>query len=204
MLGKVGKKWLFFHNNAIEAADLAIKYDPDEPWTYIGLVFISVITQDGEKLLSSALRAVELNPNFALAHSFVGCAHACVGRGSESFDWIAKARRLSPRDIFREEFDLHSSFAHFQVGNYEDAAVCAAWASMPRPEHVYPYLIAAASHAHLNKIEPALGGISRVQRIVPECSIAFVEKACVFLVQDDIARFIEGLRKAGLPERAGE
>ena len=185
---------------AIEAADLAIKHDPDEPWAYIGLVFISVIQQDGEKLVSSARRAVELNPNFALAHSFVGCAYSIIGRGSEAFEWIEKARRLSPRDIFREEFDLHVSFAHFQVGNYEDAVVFASKASMPRPEHIYPHLVIAASYAYLDKVEQAEDEIKKVLRIVPTYSLKIVDKVCVYLDPDDKARFLEGLRRAGLPE----
>lgn len=184
---------------AIYASDMAIKYDRDEPWAYIGLVFISVITRDGDKLLSSALRAVELNPNFALAHSFVGLSYALTGHGGDAFSWIEKARRLSPRDIFREEFDLHTSFVHFQVGNYEEAAIFAAKASMPRPEHVYPHLIAAASFALLDKLEHANDEISKVLRIVPDFSMGLIEKACVFLIADDMTRFFDALRKAGLP-----
>jgi adenylate cyclase len=184
---------------SIEAAEKAIQYDPNEPWAYIGWIFISIITHDPRKTLSSALRAIELNPNFALAHSFVGVAHTFDGRGAEAFDWIAKAPRLSPRDVFRDEFDLHASFAHFQVGAYEEAAAFAAKASMPRPEHIYPHLIAAASFAHSDAIETARDEIAKIGRMSPEYNLAAFDKVCVFGVEEDKARFIDGLRKAGLP-----
>jgi hypothetical protein len=35
---------------------------------------------------------------------------------------------------------------------------------------------------------------------VPGFSLATAEKVCVFMVADDIARFVDGLRRAGVPE----
>ena len=183
---------------ATEMADKAIQYDPAEPWAYIGWLFISIVHKDNQRMVSSAKKVIELNPNFAYAHSQLGTAHALGGRGAEAFEWIEKARRLSPRDMFREEFDLHESFAHFQVADYEQGAVFAEKASVPRPEHIFPHLIVAACHGHLGNDELARREIITVQKIVPSFSLATAEKVCIFTVEDDIARFLDGLRKAGL------
>ncbi len=185
---------------AISAAEKAIQYDPDEPWAYIGWVFIFAITHDSQKMMSSARKAIELNPNFAIAHSFVGLAHAIAGHGTKAFEWIEKARRLSPRDILRHEFDLHTSFAYFQVADYEQTAVSATKASMPRPEHIYPRLLAAASHAHLGALDAAGNEVSNILRLVPDYSLAIADKVCVYVNADDRTRLLDGLRKAGLPE----
>ncbi len=190
----------YISRSAISAADKAIQYDREEPWAYIAWVFISIVTHDNEKMASSARKAIELNPNFALAHSHVGLAHAFGGRGTEAFEWIEKARRLSPRDIFQGEFDLHASFAYFQVADYEQAAAFAVKSSMPRPEHIYPHLIAAASHAHLGAVDSAREEVSKILGIVPDYSLAIADKVNVFLNAGDNARFLDGLRKAGLPE----
>jgi TolB-like protein/class 3 adenylate cyclase/Flp pilus assembly protein TadD len=186
--------------NCQAAAEKAIHYDPEEPWAYIAWIFIATVTRDAEKMLSSAQKAIELNPNFAIAHSFLGAAYALTGRGPEAFEWIAKARRLSPRDIFREEFDVHSSFAYFQVADYAKAAEYAARAAMPRPEHVYPHLILAASCAFLGRSLSARSEVDAILRLSPAFSISVADKTCVFVAADDRARFLDGLKKAGVPE----
>jgi adenylate cyclase len=182
------------------AAEMAVHYDPDEPWAYIAWMFIATTTRDVDKTLSSGRKAIELNPNFAIAHSFLGAGLALSGHGEQAFEWIEKARRLSPRDIFRDEFDVHTSMAYFQIGNYEKAAEFAAKASLPRPEHVYPHLILAASYGHLGAFEAARHESSKITQLAPGFSLATAAKVCVFMVADDIARFVDGLRKAGVPE----
>jgi Flp pilus assembly protein TadD len=179
---------------------MAIRYDPDEPWTYIAWMFISTQTRDVGRVFSSARRAIELNPNFALAHSFLGVAYALNGRGPEAFEWIERARRLSPRDMFRDEFELHTSFAYFQVADYAKAAEFAAKASVPRPEHVYPHLILAICYAYLGALDGARDEVAKIERLVPGASIATAEMGCVCLDAADKARFLDGLRKAGLPD----
>ncbi len=184
---------------ATEMAEKAIQYDPTEPWAYIGWLFISIAHKDNQRMVSSAKKAIELSPNFAYAHSQLGTAYALGGRGAEAFECIEKARRLSPRDIFHEEFDLHESFAHFQVADYAQAALFAEKASVPRPEHIFPHLIVASSHGHLGNDELARQEIIKVQKIVPDFSLATAAKISVYTVEDDISRFLDGLKKAGLP-----
>jgi Flp pilus assembly protein TadD len=150
--------------------------------------------------MSSARRAIDLNPNFALAHSFVGAAYALTGRGHEAFEWIEKARRLSPRDMFRDEFDVHTSFAYFQIADYAKAAEFAAKASVPRPDHVYPHLMLAICYGHLGALDSARDEVARVRSLAPDSSLAIADKVCVFLDPADRARFLDGLRKAGLPD----
>ena len=149
-------------------------------------------------MISTAERAIELNPNFALAHSFFGVAHALTGNGAEAFRWIEKARRLSPRDVFNIEFDVHTSLAHFQMGDYASAAAFASRALEPKPDHLYPHLILAASYAHMGALADAQNQITKVARMAPEYSLALAEERCVYITPDEKARFLEGLRMAGL------
>lgn len=187
-------------SKAINAAEIAVQSDPDEPWAYIGWLFISTITRDGERMIASANRAVELSPNFAMANSWLGAAYALAGRGAEAFEWIEKARRLSPRDIFKAEFDVHTSYAYFQVADYEAAAEFASRASLPRPHHVYPRLMRAASLAHLGRQEAASAEAGHITALAPQFDLSTAERVCVFIADDDRRRFVDGLRLAGLPE----
>jgi len=71
---------------------------------------------------------------------------------------------------------------------------------MPRPEHVYPHLLLASSYGHLGAVDSARDEVSKIARLSPDFSLATADKVCVFVAADDRARFLEGLRRAGLPE----
>ena len=139
---------------AIKSAEYAVQYDPNEPWAYIAWLFIATILRDEKMLLESPRKALEINPNFAMAHSWLGASLALTGRGEEAFAWIKKARQLSPMDIFKEEFDVHTSYAYFQTGDYENAVDFARKAMLPHPKHVYPRLISAAASGWLDNRPP--------------------------------------------------
>lgn len=183
---------------SIAAAEAAVRYDPDDQWAYIAWMFIANLHGEVDRMMSSGQRAIEINPNFALAQSFVGVTYALTGRGAEAFEWIDRARRLSPRDIFRDEFELHTCMAYFQLADYRKAAEFAARASTPRPEHVYPHLMLAASLAHLGALDAARDEIVRIRRLVPDLSLAGADRVCVYIAADDRRRFIDGLRIAGV------
>ena len=183
---------------AIEAAENAVKFDTNEPWAYIAWLFIATITRDAALLLNSPRRALEINPNFAMAHSWMGAALALTGNGSEAFEWIERARELSPRDLFQDEFDVHESYAHFQVGDYRSATEAARRAIMPHPNHVYPRLVLASALGHLGDIEAGTVQIARILELAPEMTLASARKSCVFIREADFSRFIDGLRRSGL------
>ena len=183
---------------SIEAAEQAVKNDPEEPWAYIAWLFIATILRDADMLVESARKSLEINPNFAMAHSWMGAAYALAGQGEKSLEWIENARRLSPRDMFKEEFDVHTSYAYFQVGDYANACNFASRASLPRPDHVYPRLVLATSQAHQGNLEAAQMQATKILDLVPDFSLRQAEESCVFVRKDDITRFVEGLRLAGL------
>jgi hypothetical protein len=97
-----------------------------------------------------------------------------------------------------KEFDVHTSYAHFQIDDFQNAYASAHKAMIPRPKHVYPRLVMASSQAHLGNLEVARAQAERIRELVPDFSLAGAEKSCVFVRDDDIRKFVDGLRKAGL------
>ncbi len=102
-------------------------------------------------------------------------------------------------DTFRIEFDVHAGIAHFQTGDYGRAAELFSKALEPKPDHLYPHLFLAASYALMGASEEARNQIDRVLCLAPEYSLALADERCVFTGSDEKARFLDGLRKAGLP-----
>jgi tetratricopeptide (TPR) repeat protein len=187
---------------AIEVATIesgrGIQLDVNEPWSYIARTFIGFATRDSDLSLSSSRKAIELSPNFAYGHSVHGLAFALAGRAADGLGEIELAMRSSPRDISREEFELHYAFAQFQTANYEEAARFAESASLPRPGHVYPQLLLMASYGHLGQMKKGQQVLQRLRNCVPGFSLTAEDVVQIYVSEEDHGRLLDGLDKAGV------
>ena len=185
---------------ASASASRAIQLDANEPWAYLAVQFVAIAKGEKEQMVAAARKAIELSPSFAYAHSLLGAGLALVGQGTEALHAVAVAMRLSPRDIWREEFDLHAAFARFQVGDYAEAVKLGRQASAPRPEHLTPRALTAASLFLLGEPAQAAEQARQLLKVVPGYSLRAARQIRYFLPDDDHSRLLEGLRGAGIPE----
>jgi tetratricopeptide (TPR) repeat protein len=129
---------------------------------------------------------------------YLGIAHSNAGDGEAGLAAIAHAVRLSPRDLFRNEFDLFRAFAYFQIGDYAKAAEYAAEAASLRPGHAFVYLIEAARSALDGDQERAEMALGRLMALIPGFGLEAAATQIPYIRDDDHARFVSGLRRAGL------
>jgi adenylate cyclase len=92
---------------AAESADRAVACDPGEPWAYMAHGFIAVANRRDSEAVAALSRAIDASPNFAYAHGLLGAAHAFGGRPDQAIECIDRGVRLSPRDIFGDEYALY-------------------------------------------------------------------------------------------------
>ena len=99
------------------------------------------------------------------------------------------------------------AFAHFFAGRYDDAsswAEKALAASSPRLQEKPGYhpalLIAAASNALAGRLEEARNAIARLRQLNPTPHISNLKNQVPLRRPEDLDRYAEGLRKAGLPD----
>jgi len=144
-------------------------------------------------------RAIDASPNFAYAHGLLGCAHTAGGRPEQGIECIDRGVRLSPRDIFGDEYQLYYAFAHFQAGRYAKAASAALLAIQQRPDHPMLYIMAAASCGLGGETDKAKGLVTQLINLVPNVSAADLEENFFYCQQDDRTRLAMGLRAGGLP-----
>jgi adenylate cyclase len=88
----------------------------------------------------------------------------------------------------------------FGTGDYESAARWAKKTIEVTPESPAAWRYLAASLAHLGRIEEARAAKDEILRIMPNESLRLVRAALPSANPDRIERFIDGLRKAGVPE----
>ena len=183
---------------ATEAANRAVACDPKEPWAYLARGFMALADRRDGEAVGAFRRALEYSPNFAYAHGLLGATHALCGRPDEALDWIDRGVRLSPRDIFGEEYQLYYAFAHFQAGRYAQAAAAAELAIQQRPGHPVLYIMATSAYAHNDDAERAKARLAALKNLVPDITSDGIERNFIYVLEADRARLADGLRRAGL------
>ena len=184
---------------AAEGADRAVACDPGEPWAYLAHGFIAIARWRDSEAVGAFSRAIDASPNFAYAHGLLGAAHAFGGRPDQAIECIDRGVRLSPRDIFGDEYQLYYAFAHFQAGRYAEAASAAHLAIQQRPGHPVLYIMAAASYGLAGETDKAKRAITQLTDLVPNISAASVEETFLYCRSEDRSRLVRGLRAGGLP-----
>jgi TolB-like protein/class 3 adenylate cyclase/Tfp pilus assembly protein PilF len=185
---------------ATESVNRAFASDSYEPWAFLAQAFVGLGNRDDQAAVAALTEAVEASPNSAYAHALLGAVHAFGGRPAQAIEYIEQAQRLSPRDIFTEEYQLFYSFAHFQAGRYAEAAAAAERAIQLRPEHPALYIMAAASYGQAGEIEKAKRMLARLLSLVPAISVGAIEGTFPYTLREDRARLAAGLRAGGLPD----
>jgi len=109
--------------------------------------------------------------------------------------------RLSPLDPLGFFFTAGIAAAHLAAGRYEEAVEWADRASreFPRYESSTRYKLIAL--AHLGRIEEAREWLARELELHPGLTVTGVKAAYAKAFAPELlAKFVEGCRKAGLPE----
>ena len=104
--------------SAIEQARAAVAIDRDDAWPRLAFGYVlqfQRLSEDSEEELRAAL---DLNPNFAVAHACLALTLAFAGRGREAIAVIDRAMQLSPHDPFSSLFAAARAFSSYMAEDY--------------------------------------------------------------------------------------
>lgn len=90
--------------------------------------------------------------------------------------------------------------AEFGVGNYEQAVEWARLATDAMPEFPGAWRYLVSSLGHLNRLEEARAAIHRLLDVLPHDNLRRVRAGLPSIRPERMEQFVDGLRKAGLPE----
>ena len=188
-----------FNDKALVAGAKAVALDDEEPWGHLVVGLGHARRRRPELALQHLARSVELNPSFALGHAGLGYALACGGQPERGLGALEQAHRLSPRDPFLVIYaPVVRYMALFALGRYEETiAVCRSTAAL-HPDHAGAWRLMTVSLGLLGRINEAKEALTRALALLPDLSSAHVELNTPYADPADRARFLEGLRKAGL------
>jgi len=146
-------------------------------------------------------RALVLNSNLAEAWFYGGWVKNYLGAPEAALERFARAMRLSPLDPRVTAMRAGTAHAHFFLGHYDEAASWAAMALQDNPDYQPGLRIAAASNAMAGRPEQAHKAMARLQQLNPALRVSSLKDVVgPYRHAEDLSRFEEGLRRAGLPE----
>lgn len=145
-------------------------------------------------------RALVLNPNLAAAWNLSGWVRAYRGELDLAIDHHARAMRLSPLDPALYNMQVGMAFAHFLAGRHGEASSWAQRALQEQPNYPAANRILAASMAFAGRLAEARQAVAHLRQLDPERRVSNLAEVLPLRRPEDLAKFAEGLRQAGLPE----
>ena len=145
-------------------------------------------------------RAIALNPNFAAAWYFGGWVSSYLGEPDVGIRRIECALRLNPFDRFPFPAQSAIAWAHFVAGRYEDAYLWGQKAVREQPNFLPALRIFAATCALGGRLDEARTAMAHFRELSPAFRVSDVKGVTRLRRPEDLARYEEALRKAGLPE----
>jgi TolB-like protein/class 3 adenylate cyclase len=178
----------------------ALALDDRDPWAHFAQGMLQMRLRRFGEAARALRRALELNPNFALAHALLGTSLSHQGANLEAVNSAEHALRLSPRD---RHVGYYASLAiagvHFTAGRYPE---CVTWARNmieKSPENVPGHTFLTAALALQGDLTAAVEARDTLLRLWPGYSLTWMNENQV-ATGEEAARLREGLSKAGLPE----
>ncbi|MGE0118646.1 MAG: adenylate/guanylate cyclase domain-containing protein [Dongiaceae bacterium] len=160
------------------------------------------INSRDDEALAEFKEAITLDSSDALSYAYIGAILIRRGRAAEAIGHLRTAMRLDPH--YPPLFIDFLGRAQFALGQFEDAAAAFEETVQLSPDDEYGYLLLAAAYGQLSRTKEAAAAVARHNEInirrggIP-VTIDYASYMN-FIRTADRRRFLDGLRKAGVPE----
>ena len=161
------------------------------------LAFVMGEVEDGAAFIDQALI---LNPNLAMGWLLSGWVNAWLGKPEVNIERSTRAIRLSPLDPFTSLAFTLIGAGHMLAGRYDEASSWAEKGLLQQTNSAAAARVAAASHALAGRLDQAHKAAARLRQIDPTFRASDLRHLLPLRRPEDLARYEDGLRKAGLPE----
>jgi TolB-like protein/Flp pilus assembly protein TadD len=185
---------------AAAAAQRALALDSEDAVAHAVVGLTLAFARRYDEAIESLNRAIALNPNLADAHGYLGVVHALIGDYDACLKSIDRACRLSPYDSGKAMWFAGKGIGAFAAGRYDEVIANAGEILREHPSYATAYRQRAAALAALGQLEEARADIETLLRLVPGLTIAQVQIRVPVKTQEAMERWLNALRKAGLPE----
>ncbi len=184
---------------ALRAGQQAVSLDDKDAVAHFVLGRVHMMQGDFEAAIAETEKAIDLNPNFAIAYCGLGLALNWSGRAREALPHLHRAIRQSPHDPALWLFETIAGYAHIQLGEYAAAVEWLRKAARHPNSSFMPNLYLSVAFVEQEESGKARAAMDAALQLQPNLSLTAV--AAMFRPMSDLKdRFLDSLRKAGLPD----
>lgn len=153
---------------------------------------------DGARI--EAERALAITPNLARGHAALGAALIFSGRPKEGIAALEQFVRLDPLDPGLAARLNQMAAGLYLCRDYEASVATAQRVIRSHPDYPLTYRLLAAALGQLERIDEAKQALEKAIASAPAAFQFYVCKRPPWMLPEDHAHMLDGLRKAGLPE----
>jgi TolB-like protein/Flp pilus assembly protein TadD len=188
--------------DAVRLARRAVAVGKDDPTAlWSGGLSLAYLGKEVEAGAAHIDRALVLTPNLAASWNASGWVRMYLGESASAIEHFERAMRLSPLDPLTYFASTGMAFAHAFAGRYDEAISWATKALHEQPNWTTALRVAAIANALSDRMVEARAAVACLREVDPALRLGNVDRvAPPFRRAEDRVRFIESLRKAGLPE----
>ncbi|WP_046867630.1 tetratricopeptide repeat protein [Microvirga massiliensis] len=179
---------------ALDAASKATELEPNDAECHWALGLAHLWKRDPDKAIASYEKARTLCPNHADLLSDLCDTLTYLGKFEEAIQIGKTALRLNPNPPDWHLWNVAAGY--YLSGDYDMALNYLQQMAQPGPA----YRLIAATHAQLGHLEKARQAAAELLKINPDFSISRFAAQAPYINAEDLARYVTGLRLAGLPE----
>ena len=187
----------------LTTAKKALALDDKDTVAYFALGRIYMMQGKHDASVGELQTAIELNPSFAMAYHGLGAALMLSGRLDEAANALDHAMRLSPRDPVLWGTLSFRSLTSTLLQQYEAAAEWGRKAvHEPRAAKggYWSFAVLASALGNLGRTTEAHEALEEALRRKPDLSLTYLLKTFPTKYPGGLDPYLDGLRKAGLPE----
>jgi TolB-like protein len=189
-------------DRALAAAEKAVALDDSLPLAHTYLAWIHVWKKQHEQAIAEGERAIAFDHNFAEGYAYLGNILNFAGKPEEAVAAIERAMRLDPH--YPPNYLVYLARGYDLLGKREDAIAALRKCITLDPDRFAAHQLLASIYGQLGRKEEAEVEVAEMLRIRRHAdfntSLADQREKIPYKDQAVLERYLEGLRKAGLPE----
>jgi len=167
--------------------------------TYAGYA-LALLAHEFDFAASCLERAITANPNLAVARTYRGLINMHLGNHEIAIDDLNRAARLSPLDPLSYIPKIGLAQTNFFLDRHAEAVKWASEAVLARPDFLTAHRWAMVCHAFNDDLDAARNAWEVAKGMDPTQSLGEVRWRTPLKRERDHQKFVEGLRRAGVPE----
>lgn len=195
-------RWLDYDEtleNALSLAERAVSLDPESALAHTRLGWILGWMRRYDEAFESFETALSLQPDLAETHTYYGELLNFYGDYERALELCQRAYRLDP--LQPPSWEYHLGHAYLGLGRLQEAIDNIQSACARAPKFIPARLYLTFAYAESDRMQDARAQIETVRELNPSYTIAMIRDDFPFRQEEECERFLDAIRRAGLPEK---